>query len=80
MLIVVVITAIHECKDRHQGEPIVTRKAVVVRDGRLQEIPEEQILVGDVLQISVESELPVDGLLIQVCSLLSCIDHFLNQQ
>ena len=72
MLIIVVITALRECKGRHQqdqNEATVMGKAVVIRDGRLQEIPLEQVVVGDVMQISGESELPADGLLIQVYSL-----------
>ena len=71
MLIIVVIASVHECKDRHQWEAtdVVGNKAVVIRDGRLQEIPVEQLVVGDIVQVISESELPADGILIQVCSL-----------
>ena len=74
MLIIVVITALRECKGRHQqnqSEATVMGKAVAIRDGRSQEIPIEELVVGDVVQINSESELyiPADGLLIQVCSL-----------
>ena len=68
------ITSIHEYKNYHQREAtdIVGNKAitVVIRDGRLQEIPVEQLVVGDIVQINSESEsVPADGILIQVCSL-----------
>ena len=72
MLIIVVITALREFKGRNQqnqNEATVMGKAVAIRDGRLQEIPIEQLVVGDVVQISGQCELSADGLLIQVCSL-----------
>ena len=73
MLIIVVITSVHEFKRYHQREAatdVMGDKAVVIRDGRLQEIPVEQLVVGDIVQINSESEsVPADGILIQVFSL-----------
>ena len=66
------ITSIHEYKNYHQREAtdVVGDKAIVIRDGRSQEVPVEQLVVGDIVQINSESELvPADGILIQVRSL-----------
>lgn len=75
MLIIVVIKVLHERKEWHQqdqNDAIVTRKVAVIRNGNREEVPRQQLVVGDVVQISSESTLPADGLLIQVC----LIPHF----
>ncbi len=69
-MIIVAIKALYECKNRYQREAadVAGKAAAVIRDGKLQEIPVEQIVVGDVVKINSEREIPADGLLIQVCS------------
>ena len=38
----------------------------VMRDGKLQELPLTELVVGDIAQFKYGSVLPVDGILIQV--------------
>ena len=48
-------------------------KCTVVRDGKPQEIPSEEVVPGDVLKLSAGSLIPADGLI------LNCRDFFVNQ-
>ncbi len=48
-------------------------KCTVVRDGKPQEIPAEEVVPGDVLKLSAGSLIPADGLI------LNCRDFFVNQ-
>ena len=69
MLIIVIITALYGRDERRQFEhmyDIMTDKPAVIRDGKVQQISPEDLVVGDIVQISSDSDLPTDGLLIQV--------------
>ena len=76
VLIIVLITAQREYKERHEQDQLnafVMDKAAVIRDSNLQEVSVEQLVVGDVVQISSESTLPADGLLIQVSLIITIL-------
>jgi Mg2+-importing ATPase len=51
----------------------VTVKATVLRDGEPQQVPAEQVVPGDVVQLSAGSLVPADGIL------LEARDFFVNQ-
>ena len=51
----------------------LTLKATVLREGQLQSIPVEQVVPGDVVQLSAGSLIPADGVL------LEATDFYVNQ-
>ncbi|XP_072034886.1 phospholipid-transporting ATPase IF-like isoform X2 [Amphiura filiformis] len=68
LVFVISVTAVKQAYEdwlRHKADNEVNgRKTSVVRNGRIQEIKSHQIMVGDIVRVEIEQELPCDMVLL----------------
>lgn len=75
VVLVVIVTAINDWTKERQFRGLQKKletdtRFSVLRDGTIEELPLAEIVVGDILQFKYGNAFPVDGLLVQVTSIL----------